>query len=115
MQHDGAYDGFDPEEFTSRSGGKREAVQHIKQARACLCVHVWNEGLAKLPHLDAWPVPAASCQPSPIPPNHPRTLQTHGYSTVVMVGDGITDFEARAEGGADAFIGCGWAGAQATG
>jgi len=60
-QHDGAYDGFDPEEFPSRSGGKREAVQHIKK--------------------------------------------THGYQTVVMVGDGITDFEARAPGGADAFIG----------
>lgn len=61
LQHDGAYDGFDPEEFPSRSGGKREAVQHIKK--------------------------------------------THGYQTVVMVGDGITDFEARAPGGADAFIG----------
>ena len=28
----GAYAGFDPEEFTSRSGGKREAVMHIKKA-----------------------------------------------------------------------------------
>ncbi|PSC77028.1 phosphoserine chloroplastic [Micractinium conductrix] len=63
FDHDGAYDGFDPAEFTSSSGGKREAVQHIKQA--------------------------------------------HGFSKVVMVGDGITDFEARAEGGADAFIGYG--------
>lgn len=33
MQHDGAYDGFDPNEFPSRSGGKAEAVQHIKQVR----------------------------------------------------------------------------------
>lgn len=33
-------------------------------------------------------------------------LQTHDYQTVIMVGDGITDFEARAPGGADAFIGC---------
>jgi hypothetical protein len=32
--------------------------------------------------------------------------QTHGYQTVVMVGDGITDYEARTPGGADAFIGC---------
>lgn len=63
FDHDGAYDGFDPSEFPSRSGGKREAVQHIKK--------------------------------------------THGFKTVVMVGDGITDFEARAEGGADAFIGYG--------
>ena len=32
----------------------------------------------------------------------------HGYKTVVMVGDGATDMEARdIEGGADAFIGFG--------
>merc|ERR1712086_851026 len=32
----------------------------------------------------------------------------HGYKTVVMIGDGATDMEARdAEGGADAFIGYG--------
>ena len=32
----------------------------------------------------------------------------HGYKTVVMVGDGATDMEARdVEGGADAFIGFG--------
>ncbi|KAI7836959.1 hypothetical protein COHA_009208 [Chlorella ohadii] len=61
FDHDGAYDGFDPEEFPSRSGGKAEAVQHIKQK--------------------------------------------HNFKTVVMVGDGMTDFEARAPGGADAFIG----------
>jgi len=33
---DGAYAGFDPQEFTSRSGGKCEAVMHIKQR--------WNLG-----------------------------------------------------------------------
>ena len=32
-------------------------------------------------------------------------MQTHNFQTVVMVGDGMTDFEARAPGGADAFIG----------
>jgi phosphoserine phosphatase len=31
----------------------------------------------------------------------------HGYSPVFMVGDGATDLEARAPGGADAFIGFG--------
>ena len=32
----------------------------------------------------------------------------HGYTTVIMVGDGATDMEARdVEGGADAFIGFG--------
>lgn len=30
-QPDGRYAGFDPEEFTSRSGGKKEAVIHIKK------------------------------------------------------------------------------------
>jgi phosphoserine phosphatase len=31
-ENGGSYAGFDPEEFTSRSGGKREAVVHIKEA-----------------------------------------------------------------------------------
>jgi len=30
FKEDGSYAGFDPEEFTSRSGGKAEAVRHIK-------------------------------------------------------------------------------------
>jgi phosphoserine phosphatase len=60
---DGAYAGFDPGEFTSRSGGKCEAVRHLK-AR--------------------W-----------------------GLGGVVMVGDGATDAEARAPGGADVFVGYG--------
>jgi phosphoserine phosphatase len=59
----GAFQGFDPEEFTSRSGGKAEAVVHIKKE---------------------W-----------------------GFKTVVMVGDGATDAEARRPGGADLFIGYG--------
>ena len=34
--------------------------------------------------------------------------EAHGYSTVVMIGDGVTDMEARdIAGGADAFIGFG--------
>ena len=32
FESDGGYAGFDPEEFTSRSGGKREAVRHIRKA-----------------------------------------------------------------------------------
>lgn len=63
FNEDGSYAGFDTAEFPSRSGGKRDAVQHIKT--------------------------------------------THGFQTVVMVGDGMTDCEARAPGGADAFIGYG--------
>ena len=59
----GKYAGFDPEEFTSRSGGKKEAVVHIKKN---------------------W-----------------------GLSTVVMVGDGATDAEAKDPAGADLFIGYG--------
>ena len=62
---DGGYAGFDAAEFTSRSGGKADAVKHIRK------------GLAG----DA-PV-------------------------VVAIGDGATDVEARAPGGADVFIGYG--------
>ena len=60
---DGSYAGFDPNEFTSRSGGKAEAVVHIKKQ--------------------------------------------FGIKTIVMVGDGATDAEAKQPGGADAFIGYG--------
>lgn len=63
FNEDGSYAGFDPEEFTSRSGGKCEAVKHIKQK--------WALG------------------------------------SIVMVGDGATDAEARQPGGADVFIGYG--------
>ncbi|KAL6780966.1 hypothetical protein ACKKBG_A09215 [Auxenochlorella protothecoides x Auxenochlorella symbiontica] len=59
----GSYAGFDPTCFTSRSGGKREAVQHLRATR--------------------------------------------GLQRVVMVGDGATDAEAKAPGGADVFVGYG--------
>jgi len=60
---DGTYVGFDEKEFTSRSGGKAEAVKFIRQK--------------------------------------------HGYGTVVAIGDGATDLEARGEGAAKIFIGYG--------
>jgi phosphoserine phosphatase len=60
---DGSYKSFDPEEFTSRAGGKAEAVKHIKK--------------------------------------------TDGHAAMGMVGDGATDLESRAPGGADVFIGYG--------
>ena len=60
---DGSYKSFDPEEFTSRAGGKAEAVKHIKK--------------------------------------------TDGHAVMGMVGDGATDLESRAPGGADVFIGYG--------
>lgn len=63
FHEDGSYAGFDPAEFTSRSGGKKEAVMHIKEA--------WD------------------------------------LQTVIMVGDGATDAEAKAPMGADVFIGYG--------
>lgn len=56
----GEYVGFDPTEPTSRSGGKAQAVQQIRQK--------------------------------------------HGYNTVIMIGDGATDLEARQPGGAELFI-----------
>ena len=59
----GLYSGFDVEAFTSRAGGKTEAIRHLKK--------------------------------------------TFGYETVVMVGDGGTDYEARRDGAADGFIGYG--------
>eukprot|EP00877_Chromochloris_zofingiensis_P006035 jgi/Chrzof1/1685/Cz10g17070.t1 len=63
FHEDGSYAGFDPEEFTSRSGGKAEAVRDIKKR--------------------------------------------FGYKTIVAVGDGATDLEARQPGAADLFIGYG--------
>ena len=59
----GEYESFDPTEFTSKAGGKAEAVKHIK---------------AKF-----------------------------GHGTMAMVGDGATDLESRAPGGADVFVGYG--------
>ena len=59
----GVYAGFDTEEFTSRAGGKAEAIRYLK-AR-------------------------------------------DGFQTLVMVGDGATDMEARQDGGADLFVGFG--------
>lgn len=56
----GEFIGFDTTEFTSRSGGKAVAVQHIRKV--------------------------------------------HGYNSLVMIGDGATDLEARIPGGADIFI-----------
>ncbi|PKA63908.1 Phosphoserine phosphatase, chloroplastic [Apostasia shenzhenica] len=56
----GEFCGFDTGEFTSKSGGKAVAVQHIRKV--------------------------------------------HGYKSLVMIGDGATDLEARRPGGADLFI-----------
>ena len=63
FNEDGSYAGFDPEEFTSKAGGKAEAVKHVKKA--------------------------------------------FGHGTMAMVGDGATDLESRAPGGADVFVGYG--------
>lgn len=38
-------------------------------------------------------------------PHTPARQATYGYSSVVMVGDGATDLEARLEGAASLFIG----------
>mmetsp|Transcript_27808 Transcript_27808/g.69752 ORF Transcript_27808/g.69752 Transcript_27808/m.69752 type:complete len:283 (-) Transcript_27808:331-1179(-) len=63
FSEDGSYRGFDPEEFTSKAGGKAEAVKHVKS--------------------------------------------TFGHVAMAMVGDGATDLESRAPGGADVFVGYG--------
>ena len=62
-ERDGSYASFNEEEFTSRAGGKAEAVKHIKK--------------------------------------------TDGHGVMGMVGDGATDLESRAPGGADVFVGYG--------
>ncbi|ONK55877.1 uncharacterized protein A4U43_C10F1880 [Asparagus officinalis] len=62
----GGFLGFDKDEFTSRSGGKATAVQHIRKVQEFVMVH--------------------------------------HYKTLVMIGDGATDLEARQPGGADLFI-----------
>jgi len=62
---DGSYASFDPTEFTSKAGGKAEAVKHVKASK--------------------------------------------GHEVMAMVGDGATDLESRAPGGADVFIGYGGA------
>lgn len=41
---EGGYAGFDPEEFTSRSGGKREAVRHIRKAFGMETVAMVGDG-----------------------------------------------------------------------
>lgn len=63
FEDDGSYDTFDPNEFTSKAGGKADAVKHIKKK--------------------------------------------DGHAVMAMVGDGATDLESRAHGGADVFIGYG--------
>ncbi|CAM6084635.1 unnamed protein product [Calypogeia fissa] len=60
FKEDGEFAGFDPNEPTSRSGGKAKVIEKVKQ----------------------------EC----------------GYKTLVMIGDGATDLEAKRPGGADAFV-----------
>ncbi|KAL2644209.1 hypothetical protein R1flu_011796 [Riccia fluitans] len=60
FDENGIFAGFDPEEPTSRSGGKAKVIEKIKAE--------------------------------------------FGYKTLVMIGDGATDLEARRPGGADMFI-----------
>lgn len=43
-QEDGSYAGFDSHEFTSRSGGKREALQYVKQASAAAAAGAGVQG-----------------------------------------------------------------------
>ena len=86
-QDAGNYAGFDAEEYTSRSGGKATAVRHIK---VCVSAEVELCFTSVL-------VFAA----------HVLHAQEHcGYKSLVMVGDGATDLEARQPGGADLIVGC---------
>ena len=93
LQERGNYAGFDEAEFTSRSGGKPAAIRHIKvvDKECSLALLMCPEFFFR------------SC-PNCLPPHTP-TQKSFGYTTVVMVGDGATDLEARLEGAAELFIG----------
>lgn len=89
-QEDGFYTGFDRTELTSRSGGKAAAARLIK---VCTSMSL-PEAYSSRPRLKAH--------------NGDESLQEkYGYNSLVMVGDGATDLEARQPGGAEIFIGYG--------
>lgn len=48
LQEDGSYAGFDTLEFPSRSGGKAEAVRHIKSTRGLRRVVMVGDGATDL-------------------------------------------------------------------
>lgn len=97
-QENGSYAGFDAEEFTSRSGGKAAAVKHIKVS------------LGSAVGVVQWCCPLSSRFPAILTRGifsiTTCPQEKHGLSSLVMIGDGATDLEARQPGGADLFIGC---------
>lgn len=105
VKEDGGYAGFDADEFTSRSGGKLNAIYHIKVC--CRALEACTQ-TSSLPYcIGSLLTEMSNC-------DCVRTSLTgggegqdkYGYKPLVMVGDGATDLEARQSGGADIFIGC---------
>ena len=91
LQDVGNYAGFDAEEFTSRSAGKASAVRHIKVSMSAAELHAYITAVVLL-----------------FVPSYVFHAQAHfGVKSLVMVGDGVTDVEARQPGGADLFVGYG--------
>ena len=106
---DGSFKGHLESEPTSRAGGKAKVGRRPDRCRCrcwCWClvwlrddVRVLSECRLSVCH----GAPMASCLQVVADLKAQR-----GYKTVVMIGDGATDMEARdIEGGADAFIGFG--------
>ena len=106
---DGSFKGHLESEPTSRAGGKAKVGRRPDRCRCrcwCWClvwlrddVRVLSDCRLSVCH----GAPMASCLQVVADLKAQR-----GYKTVVMIGDGATDMEARdIEGGADAFIGFG--------
>ena len=92
------------------SGGFRQMIEPVaaecgvSKERIFANTFLFNEDGSFKSHLDSEPTSRAGGKAKVVA----DLKAAHGYKTVVMIGDGATDMEARdIEGGADAFIGFG--------
>lgn len=95
----GKYAGFDREAFTSRSGGKARG----REGRLIDASHSARPASVRGRGEDDGAAARARGQARAI-----EALKAkHGYKTLVMIGDGATDLEARRPGGARRRLGRG--------
>jgi len=92
------------------SGGFRQMIEpvaaqvNVSKERIFANTFLWDSEGNFTSHLDSEPTSRAGGKAKVVADLKAK----HGYKTVVMIGDGATDMEARdIEGGADAFIGFG--------
>ena len=92
------------------SGGFRQMIEPVAELcgvskdRIFANTFLFNEDGSFKSHLDSEPTSRAGGKAKVVA----DLKAQHGYKTVIMIGDGATDMEARdIEGGADAFIGFG--------